>query len=1001
MMMTKPLLVTSMLASAMISAQLSAASIEVTGQGSTFVINLNQGFDDPAHGADRQSVFTAAAQFWADIVVSPVKIEVDAAFGSLFCTSSSATLGSAGPLSSWYYSTGAEAYGLENNTFYPVALFNARTGADNDPGADITASFNGDLDDNANCLNGINWYYGLDHNPPGSDIDFYEVVLHELGHGLGVVSLVDAFGSEPGGLDDAFSRWLKDKSTGELWSGMTNAERLFSMTDTGDLVWSGPEVTALASELTNGVNGGEVQMYAPNPYEGGSSVSHFDTALTPNELMEPQHTGDASYDHTVALLQDIGWSIVENVIPEITGQQTLTMAEDSSLLLTVNDFTVTDSDNIFPDEFTLTVLSGNNYSVSGNRVIPDADFNGELSVDVQVNDGLADSTAFTASVSVSAVNDAPVLTGVTPVSNVTLPGSYEFTFTASDVENDSLSFSLTSDHSWLSITSNGVLSGTPGAADLGTEDVTVTVSDGALTDSLIYPLTVQDAQSANLSVSISSMRPLLALNELTTLTLTVTNEGPAVQASGTITLVLPVGLAMSTWSSGCSQVTSQTLTCSVTDLTGSETFSVTVFSAQSVTGDVQVTVAGDQTDPTPVDDTEQLTLIVSDAISNPTADLSFTFENDVLGASTEPALRANGIAFVELVTTGDHLQKRLDTASKTESTVRTLPNSDTSFSAANVDLDADGLRDLLFAQQDGVDVYRDGGTSAQRFSGPDLQDMLVADLNQDDYPDIVLARDGANEVYLNDQSGGFVLQQSIGTSDSRALALMDANGDGWPDLVVANYEQVDELFLNLGNGSVSDVFANVATDIGSATSRSRTLSIADLDGDGLATDILVGRDGTAQNPSIEWFQMENDQVVSQQSLPAGDVISLATADRDGDGREEVLFLNRQGVVQLWHLENSALALLDIFEQSGATSVLFAPLDADSHADLLITAKAGHPSVVYLSPAAEVTLVEETLEPVIPEPEPESPSRSSGVNSGTFGSFSLALCGLLLVAFRRR
>ena len=28
-------------------------------------------------------------------------------------------------------------------------------------------------------------------------------------------------------------------------------------------------------------------MYAPNPYESGSSVSHWSTSLYPNEIMEP------------------------------------------------------------------------------------------------------------------------------------------------------------------------------------------------------------------------------------------------------------------------------------------------------------------------------------------------------------------------------------------------------------------------------------------------------------------------------------------------------------------------------------------------------------------------------------------------------------------------------------------------------------------------------------------------------------------------------------------
>ena len=33
-------------------------------------------------------------------------------------------------------------------------------------------------------------------------------------------------------------------------------------------------------------------MYTPNPFAGGSSVSHFDISLTPNALMEPAINND-------------------------------------------------------------------------------------------------------------------------------------------------------------------------------------------------------------------------------------------------------------------------------------------------------------------------------------------------------------------------------------------------------------------------------------------------------------------------------------------------------------------------------------------------------------------------------------------------------------------------------------------------------------------------------------------------------------------------------------
>jgi hypothetical protein len=54
---------------------------------------------------------------------------------------------------------------------------------------------------------------------------------------------------------------------------------------------------------------GRVRMYSPNPFQGGSSVSHYDVSLTPNALMEPAINPDLTdnLDLTVDLFRDIGW----------------------------------------------------------------------------------------------------------------------------------------------------------------------------------------------------------------------------------------------------------------------------------------------------------------------------------------------------------------------------------------------------------------------------------------------------------------------------------------------------------------------------------------------------------------------------------------------------------------------------------------------------------------------------------------------------------------------
>ncbi|HKY28098.1 MAG TPA: PA domain-containing protein [Pyrinomonadaceae bacterium] len=55
-------------------------------------------------------------------------------------------------------------------------------------------------------------------------------------------------------------------------------------------------------------------IFAPNPIQSGSSISHWDTSLFPSQLMEPNISGDLTHsvvpiwDLSFSLLRDVGWS---------------------------------------------------------------------------------------------------------------------------------------------------------------------------------------------------------------------------------------------------------------------------------------------------------------------------------------------------------------------------------------------------------------------------------------------------------------------------------------------------------------------------------------------------------------------------------------------------------------------------------------------------------------------------------------------------------------------
>lgn len=100
---------------------------------------------------------------------------------------------------------------------------------------------------------------------------------------------------------------------------------------------------------------------------------------------------------------------------------------------------------------------------------------------VSVSDSIASPVEATLNITVLNTNVAPVF-GSDPISgsNATEDSAYSGTIagSATDADDDTLSYSKNSGPSWLSIASNGTLSGTPTNSDVGSNSFTVIVSDG-------------------------------------------------------------------------------------------------------------------------------------------------------------------------------------------------------------------------------------------------------------------------------------------------------------------------------------------------------------------------------------------------------------------------------------------------------------------------------------------------------------------------------------------
>lgn len=281
------------------------------GPTATFNVTYN-GFP-----AQAMTAFQHAVDIWAGLIVSDVTINVQANWMAL----DPGILGSARAEHSAINFFGAPLA----NSFYPAALADALAGVNLAPGSsDIIANFSSTLP---------NWYLGTDGNTPAGQFDLVTVVLHEIGHGLGffgsmrvddgmgTVECTGVAGRGCWGIGNPlapriFDQFTEDNVGNALLNGViypNNSVALGNALVSGNVFFDAPGA--------RGANGGlRPELYAPNPFDPGSSYSHLDEAVfpaaNPNSLMTPMLAlAESIHDPgpiTLCMFEDMGWRTLED-----------------------------------------------------------------------------------------------------------------------------------------------------------------------------------------------------------------------------------------------------------------------------------------------------------------------------------------------------------------------------------------------------------------------------------------------------------------------------------------------------------------------------------------------------------------------------------------------------------------------------------------------------------------------------------------------------------------
>jgi hypothetical protein len=134
---------------------------------------------------------------------------------------------------------------------------------------------------------------------------------------------------------------------------------------------------------------------------------------------------------------------------------------------------------------------------------PNNDYNGSDSFTYKVNDGTTDSTPpGTITITVNPTNDAPIFTSH-PITSVKANEKYSYTLAATDVDGTTPNFSVSEEKpTWLTL-SGAILSGTPNNNQIGTYNVSLETTDGSLTDTQTFTITVVSTNNTPVANSAS------------------------------------------------------------------------------------------------------------------------------------------------------------------------------------------------------------------------------------------------------------------------------------------------------------------------------------------------------------------------------------------------------------------------------------------------------------------------------------------------------------------
>lgn len=283
-----------------------------TEGGATFVVTYTDpqgtGFQHSADGGRRRAALEGALRSWSKVLRADQPIRVTASMHDIDDGDNNpdtSILALASPTEFW----------LLENTAVPSALTWQMLGGryENATDSDITVEVNDQVD----------WDYSLNGTASGDRSSFIYTLMHEVAHGLG---FIPSFDPETGKLLNDPIPFKYDRFVNR-GSSRTNrvmdhaAEEQKRDYNSNDLFFNGEHANAASQQSVRPLP--MIKLYAPDPFEPGSSIGHVDQNLYEDVrtgLMTPYvGNGTDKIDPlTLAIMKDLGYTLVDNPVTSVT-----------------------------------------------------------------------------------------------------------------------------------------------------------------------------------------------------------------------------------------------------------------------------------------------------------------------------------------------------------------------------------------------------------------------------------------------------------------------------------------------------------------------------------------------------------------------------------------------------------------------------------------------------------------------------------------------------------